>query len=271
MDNLLFMIKTLIKEGTTLETEYIPNDFKERELLLRALMNVRKPGNISKEFLIIQDEYLKNKINYKGITKLNELKTVSDFCSKGLKNPDKMYLWQGDITTIQADAIVNAANKKLLGCTEPLHYCIDNTIHTFAGIQLRNECYNIMLEQGFDEPIGNAKITKGYNLPSKYVIHTVGPIVNKSVGDKEENLLRSSYLKSLELAKEKGLESIVFCSISTGVFGFPKEQAAQIAIETVDNFLNDPGSIEQVVFNVYSKKDYDIYTKLLKVEINEEK
>ncbi|WP_100065204.1 protein-ADP-ribose hydrolase [Miniphocaeibacter massiliensis] len=271
MEDIIFMIKTLIDEGSSLSVNSIPKSEEEREKLLRALMNVREPQKISKKFLSIQDKYLKNKILEKGIVDIDSLTSLEKIASLDIENANKMYLWKGDITSIKADAIVNAANKKLLGCRLPLHYCIDNAIHTFAGVQLRNECYDIMLSQGFDEPTGKAKITKGYNLPSKYVIHTVGPIVDAKVEDKDKKLLSSCYYESLKIAEKNMLESIVFCSISTGEFKFPKDLAARIAIGTVNDFLNRSKYIKKVIFNVFSNEDYYNYTNIIRMGINEKK
>lgn len=269
MDKLEFMIDTLLKENPNFNKDNVLDYGNNPKKLLRALMNVREPGEISEKFLEIQDEFLKDEIQAMGITDVNDLKPVGSEGVCSVKNCDSIYLWKGDIVTIKADAIVNAANKKMLGCRLPLHYCIDNAIHTFAGVQLRNECHEIMEKQGHDELTGKAKITKGYNLPSKYVIHTVGPIIYNSVKDEDISLLKSSYYESLKLAEENKLESIVFCSISTGVFNFPKELAAKIAISTVDNYLLSSKYIKKVVFNLYSEEDLQIYKKTIKAGIDE--
>ncbi|QQK07084.1 protein-ADP-ribose hydrolase [Miniphocaeibacter halophilus] len=269
MDKLKFMIDTLLKENPKFNKDNIVDYEKNPKKLLRALMNVREPGEISQEFLEVQDEFLKNEIKAMGITDVNDLKPVGSEGVCSVTNCDSIYLWKGDIVTIKADCIVNAANKKMLGCRLPLHYCIDNAIHTFAGVQLRNECYEIMKKQGYDEPTGKAKITKGYNLPSKFIIHTVGPIIYSSVKEEDMALLKSSYYESLKLAEENKLESIVFCSISTGVFNFPKELAAKIAIATVDNFLSSSKYVKKVIFNLYREEDLKIYENIIKVGINE--
>lgn len=222
--------------------------------LLRGLMNIRPPAPISGEFLKIQDEYLAERLNERGITKIENLTPVQK----------DLYIWQGDITTLAADAIVNAANSALLGCFHPRHGCIDNAIHTYAGVQLRLECAEIMKGQGYEEPIGRAKITKAYNLPSKYVLHTVGPIIYDRVTDKDRELLADCYKSCLSLAAEKGLKSVAFCCISTGEYRFPDQAAAQIAVKTVKDYLNGNNGDMEVVFNVFKNADKKIYEKLLK-------
>ena len=234
----------------------IPKGIDDKKSLLRSLMNVRPPSRVSDEFLEIQDEFLTTETLNKDLTSVEEITEV-----KG-----KLALWQGDITTLKVDAIVNAANSKLLGCFIPLHNCIDNIIHSSAGIQLREDCNKIMQKQGCDEDVGKAKITKAYNLPSQYVIHTVGPAIpygaEPSMDDCEK--LASCYRSCLELASSNLLKSIAFCSISTGVFNFPQEKAAKIAIKTVNNYLDqNETSLEKVIFDVFSDNTYLIYKELL--------
>lgn len=232
----------------------ISTNYENNQILLRSLMNIRDVYEASEDFLKIQDEYLQIELNKKGIVDINDLKPIQD----------NLYLWQGDITTLKCDAIVNAANNKLLGCFIPNHKCIDNCIHTYAGIQLRNECYKIITLQGHDEITGQAKITKAYNLPSKYILHTVGPIINHEVSKEDEELLSSCYRSCLKLAIENNINSIAFCCISTGEFHFPNELAANIAIKTVKEFIKIYNINIKVIFNVFKKEDYDIYYKLLK-------
>ncbi|NLY87856.1 MAG: protein-ADP-ribose hydrolase [Clostridiales bacterium] len=220
--------------------------------LFRSLVNVREPRPISEEFIKLQNAFLQEEIKNKGITDSSNLTPVRD----------KIYLWQGDITTLQTDAIVNAANSGMTGCYRPLHGCIDNAIHTFAGVQLRLECAEIMEKQDFAEPTGKAKITKAYNLPSKYVIHTVGPIVSGRLTQEACDLLAACYRSCLEQAVQEQLSSIAFCCISTGEFGFPNRRAAEIAVETVTDYLKETGSSIKVVFNVFKEEDYCIYQKL---------
>lgn len=270
MDNIEFLINYLVKyvPDFNREDKVYKNDDKK---ILRALMNIVDPIELSEEFLEIQDNFLQLEIKEKGITNIDDLRPIGSSAKKNIENPNNIYLWKGDIVTFKADAIVNAANRKMLGCRIPLHYCIDNAIHTFAGLQLRNECNRLMMRQGYDEPTGYAKITGGYNLPSKYIIHTVGPIIYKDLEDEDRRQLASSYYESLKLAELHKLKSIVFCSISTGAFNFPKEIAAEIAIYTADSFLSNSNYLRQVVFNVFSDEDYDIYNNLLKVVYDEKK
>ena len=205
------------------------------------------------EFLKTQDEYLQAEIAAKGITDIDDLTPVQP----------RLYLWQGDITTLRCDAIVNAANSGMTGCYIPNHRCIDNAIHTFAGVELRLACAELMRQQGYPEPTGQAKITQAFNLPCRYVLHTVGPIINGSVTKADEELLASCYRSCLELAAENNLESVAFCCISTGEFHFPNELAAEIAIETVKEFLKKQTSVKKVIFNVFKDLDKATYEKLL--------
>ena len=226
----------------------------EKPRLFRALVNVRMPNEASKEFLQIQDEYLQEQLRLKGITDITDLTPIA---------PD-IYLWQGDITTLKCDAIVNAANSRMLGCFCPNHGCIDNAIHTFAGVQLRQECAGIMEAQGKEEGTGQAKITKAYNLPCKYVLHTVGPIVYGELTKTHEKLLADCYRSCLALADKNGLQSVAFCCISTGEFRFPNERAAEIAVQTVAEYKRLTQSEIKVIFNVFKDYDYVIYSRLLK-------
>ena len=216
----VYLIKSLLAEQPRYRNIGIPADMQGQKDLLRSLMNVRLPAPVSDEYIQIESEYLKEETAAKGITGLADLKPVEE----------GIYLWQGDITTLACDAIVNAANAQMLGCFQPLHNCIDNCIHTFAGLRLRNTCAEIMQKQGYEESTGQAKITPAYNLPCKYVIHYVGPIVNGRLTARHEELLASCYKSCLALADDNGLGSIAFCCISTGVFGFPQRRAAEIAV-----------------------------------------
>ena len=246
-----FLIEYLLAERG--ERINIPADEYNQKRLLRSLFNIRMPKETSEEFLRVQDEYLKEESKRKGITDIKDLQPVQD----------GVYLWQGDITTLKCDAIVNAANSQMLGCFQPCHSCIDNAIHTFSGIQLRRECNRIMRVQGHNEPTGQAKITPAYNLPCNYVIHTVGPIVQGYLTEDDCELLKSCYLSCLKLAEENGVESIAFCCISTGVFGFPQREAAKIAIDTVKEYKAATASNIKVIFNVFKNEDLFIYRELL--------
>ena len=247
------LIQTLIAERPEYRETDIPDSVQEQKRMLRGLFNVRMPGKISEEFLRVQDEYLQEESRDKGITELSELKPIED----------GIYLWQGDITTLRCDAIVNAANSGMTGCYQPCHNCIDNCIHTYAGIQLRNACAKIMEKQGHEESTGQAKITPGFNLPCKYVLHTVGPIVSGPLKKEHESQLASCYRSCLELADEHEVKSIAFCCISTGVFMFPNERAAEIAVKTVRVYRSERGSGIEVIFNVWKDIDYEIYRGLL--------
>ena len=247
------LIRQLLNERPEYQRIDIPASSEEQKHLLRSLFNVRLPGKIDDAFLKIQDEYLLEATREKGITDLSELTPVQD----------GIYLWQGDITTLKCDAIVNAANSGMTGCYAPCHGCIDNCIHTYAGIQLRNACAEIMRKQGHEEPTGRAKITPAFNLPCKYVLHTVGPIITGELTDKDEELLRSCYLSCLELADENNVKNVAFCCISTGEFHFPNKRAAEIAVETVKDYRTETNSVIEVIFNVWKNIDYKIYRELL--------
>lgn len=247
----LYLIKALLDEQPKYRNIDIPQNEMQQKQLLRSLFNIRMPSPIREDFLEVQNEYLKEETERKGITKLSDMSPVEE----------NIYLWQGDITTLECGAIVNAANSGMTGCYVPCHNCIDNCIHTFAGIQLRNECNRIMQEQGFEEPTGQAKITLAYNLPCDYVIHTVGPIVQGRLNNEHCRLLESCYKSCLETVIHNGIESIAFCCISTGVFGFPQREAAEIAVSTVREFVKIHDI--KVIFNVFRGDDYEIYKELL--------
>ena len=247
----IYLIKELAAERSK-KVVKIPTDVTQQKNLLRTLMNERDPAPISDEFQKIQDEYLKTAAREKGITDIKDLKE----CARD------MYLWQGDITTLKCDAIVNAANAQMIGCFQAMHNCIDNCIHTYAGIQLRNLCNEMMEKQGHDEPSGQAKVTPAFNLPCKYIIHTVGPIVNGFLREKHRKTLESCYISCLEAAEEKGCKNIAFCCIATGVFGFPQFDAARIAVKTVCEYKKNRKSRIKVVFNVFKYEDLMIYEEL---------
>lgn len=250
-----YLIEYLLGEEQKIFPQKIPADKAGQEQLLRSLMNVRMPAPISRQFLQIQDAYLQERNKERGITELSTLKPVS--------SDPRLYIWQGDITTLACDAIVNACNSQMLGCFSPMHACIDNFIHTYAGVELRLKMYEIMTEQGHEEETGRAKITKGYNLPAKYILHTVGPIIQWEVTKEDEQLLADCYNSCLRLAAETGVTSIAFCCLSTGVFRFPQQRAAEIAVETVKKYLESDDRIKKVIFNVFKDEDLRIYTKLL--------
>jgi O-acetyl-ADP-ribose deacetylase (regulator of RNase III) len=261
MDNLDYIIRELLNEQAQHNIFPLPESMYEKRKLLRSLMNLRPPVPISGHLLKAQDEELQKQLHEKGVVGLNQV--LASAKDKRLK------LWKGDITSLNVDAIVNAANSQMLGCFVPLHGCIDNAIHSAAGIQMRLECNELMKKQGHPEPTGSARITKGYNLPAKYVIHTVGPIINSlKVTHTDESQLAGCYRSCLQLADEKKLYSIAFCCISTGEYSFPNQLAAEIALSTVrEYFFQSPSSlIEDVVFNVFKDIDYSIYRKLLQCD-----
>ena len=252
----LFLIQSLLKEKTEYRDMDIPAEPESQRQLLRGLMNIRAPQRIDAEFLKTQDAYLQGENATKGVTDVTALVPVQP----------GLYLWQGDITTLKCDAIVNAANSGMTGCYIPNHRCIDNAIHTYAGMELRLACAELMEQQGHPEPTGQAKITPAFNLPCKYVLHTVGPIISDRVTKEDKVLLASCYRSCLELAAENKLESVAFCCISTGEFHFPNELAAEIAVETVKQFMNRKTSVKKVIFNVFKDLDKAIYEKLLRAD-----
>lgn len=249
----LFLIQSLLWERPSCQKQIIPTDSERQRILLRGLMNVRNPHPVSPEFLETQDTYLWEETAKKGITDIRDLPPMQP----------GLYLWQGDITTLKCDAIVNAANSGLTGCYTPNHRCIDNAIHTYAGVELRLACEAIIRAQGHPEPTGRAKITPAFNLPCKYVLHTVGPIIGSQVTDRDKALLASCYRSCLELAAMYDLESVAFCCISTGEFHFPNDLAAEIAVGTVKEFLKQQTSVKKVIFNVFKDIDRQIYRRLL--------
>lgn len=249
-----FLIQRLLSEQEKYAGVSIPAEKEEQKMLLRSLFNIRVPRDMDEEFLSMQDEYLQREIAEKGITDFKDLEPIA----KGI------YLWQGDITTLRCDAIVNAANSGMTGCYVPCHKCIDNCIHSFAGVQLRLECAEQMRKQGKEEETGRAKLTSAYNLPSSYVLHTVGPIVSGKLTQRDRDLLASCYQSCLELAEKNDIKSIAFCCISTGEFHFPNDQAAEIAVQTVRRYREQKKSNMEVIFNVFRDADYQIYRKLLR-------
>lgn len=248
-----FLIDALLDERPEYCGARIPAGGEEQRLLLRALMNVRTARKCSPEFLRVQDEYLCAELEAKGITDIGSLMPVRG----------GLCIWRGDITTLRCDAIVNAANSGMTGCYVPNHRCIDNCIHSYAGVELREYCAELMRRQGHEEPTGAAKITPAYNLPCRYVLHTVGPIISGRVTKQDEELLASCYRSCLKLAAENGLESVAFCCISTGEFHFPNERAAEIAVKTVEEFMQKESSVRKVIFNVFKDRDEEIYRRLL--------
>ena len=251
-ERLHYLITHLISEQEQYSDIQIPKNTSDKKQLLRSLINIRPPIKANDEFIEIQNEYLQFEIEEMGITDAATLPFIQD----------RICLWQGDITTLKCGAIVNAANSRMLGCFVPCHKCIDNAIHTYSGIQLRLVCEQLMQKQGYDEPTGQAKITKAYNLPCNYIIHTVGPIVSGKLTKTDCELLTSCYKSCLEMAERNNVKSIAFCCISTGEFHFPNDKAAEIAVKTVKKYLKN-SEIERVIFNVFKDEDKAIYAKLL--------
>lgn len=267
LDYLIEVLKTESNQYKNLET---PTSIEEKKVLLRSLMNIRQPKENSGEILKIQDEYLTERNKEKGVVYLKDIKTIKETINSKHPYSNKISVWQGDITRISCDAIVNAANSQMLGCFVPMHTCIDNCIHTFAGVQLRNECNKIMntfrkkFGDDYEQPTSVPIITDGYNLPAKKVIHVAGPIVTGTLTKSLEQDLKNCYKNILDICLENNLRSVAFCCISTGVFRFPNERAAELAVETVTDWLKqNENKIDRVVFNVFKPEDKFCYEQFL--------
>ena len=258
MEQLHYLNQSLLSEMPQYrgQAERFSADEVSQRRLLRSLMNVRPPLPLQPEFLKVQDALLAAEREARGVVEGTALPSCA--------SDPRLVLWQGDITRLRVDAIVNAANSGLLGCFVPCHGCIDNAIHSAAGLQLREECHQLMQAQGYPEPNGRAKQTGGYNLPARYVLHTVGPIIHGRVTRQDRAELASCYHACLELAAEHGLSSVAFCCISTGEFHFPNREAAEIAVDTIREFLRSSSSIQRVVLNVFKDVDAQIYQERLK-------
>ena len=273
LERIHYLNKILLEEMPQYKADAatFPDEIHAQRQLLRSLMNLRQPGPISADFLREQDILLQEAAANKSVVTPDELPTIADETSKDITPQGaparNLILWQGDITRLAADAIVNAANSAMLGCFAPCHGCIDNAIHSAAGLQLREACAQLMEQQDHPEPTGQAKITHAYNLPSKFVLHTVGPIIpaGRQPNEAEAALLASCYRSCLELASQHQLKSIAFCCISTGEFHYPREEAAQIALNTVSNWLDSFGNDMKVIFNVFKDEDLEVYKNLLKI------
>ena len=266
-ERLDYLVEELCKDS--IEYKDMKVNKADRRMVMRSLMNIRMPKPISKEFFKVQDEFLKEETIEKGIVNLNDILTIREEYNSNIDYADKISIWQGDITRLAVDGIVNAANSQMLGCFVPCHKCIDNAIHSSAGIQLRQECYEYMQEKrkidiDYEEPTGSAVVTSAYNLPCKYVIHTVGPIVYNELTDRLRDDLKNCYLSCLKSTIDNEIRSIAFCCISTGEFHFPNEEAAKIALSVVSNFLKTHEEyIDRIIFNVFKDYDLDIYKKLI--------
>ena len=255
----------LVEEFKTDSVQYkdlvTPEDTEGKRRILRSLMNIRMPRKMDEDILSVQDEYLQERIREKGIVEPGEIPVIRD----------RMSIWQGDITRLAADAIVNAANSQMLGCFVPMHTCIDNCIHTFAGIQLRAECdrqmnrLRIRYGRDYEQPTAVPMLTDAYNLPAKKVIHIVGPIVEYKLTEELEKKLADCYRNTLDMCLENGLRTVAFCCISTGVFRFPNRRAAEIAVQTAAEWLSGhDGQMDRVIFNVFKDEDREYYEQLLR-------
>ena len=259
-ERLDYLVEVFKADSDNYRDIQIPKDTDGKRRILRSLMNVRMPKDLPEEVLKVQDEYLKDRALEKGVVHLKDIPVIRDGLS----------IWQGDITRLEADAIVNAANSQMLGCFVPMHTCIDNCIHTFAGVQLRMECNSKMNElrikygRNYEQPTAVPMLTDAYNLPAKKVIHIVGPIVQYCLTPELEENLADCYRNTLDICAGNGLKSVAFCCISTGVFCFPNKRAAEIAVETVTEWLKkNPEMIERVIFNVFKDEDKKYYKELI--------
>ena len=256
-----YLVEKFKTDSVQYEDLKTPKDTEGKRRILRSLMNIRMPRRMDESVLRVQDDYLKERIRENGVVELSDIPVIRDGLS----------IWQGDITRLAVDAIVNAANSQMLGCFVPMHTCIDNCIHTFAGVQLRAECSRQMnqlrLKYGkdYEQPTAVPMLTDAYNLPAKKIIHIVGPIVQYELTPELEKDLADCYINTLDMCLDKDLKSVAFCCISTGVFHFPNNRAAEIAVSTVDSWLSQhPGSMERVIFNVFKDEDKKYYEELIR-------
>ena len=255
-----FLVEAFKADSEQYRNLQTPRDTEGKRRILRSLMNIRMPKRMDDSVLSVQDEYLKARIRENGIVELSDIPVIRDGLS----------IWQGDITRLAVDAIVNAANSQMLGCFVPMHTCIDNCIHTFAGVQLRAECSRqmTMLRErygmDYEQPTAVPMLTDAYNLPAKKIVHIVGPIVDYRLTPKLEDDLAACYRNTLNLCEQNNLRSIAFCCISTGVFRFPNQRAAEIAVEAVTEWMKEhPNAVDRVIFNVFKDEDKQIYEKLV--------
>lgn len=262
-ERLDYLLEAFKQDSVRYKDLAVADDYAVKRVTLRGLMNLRMPRPMPERVLAVQDAFLQQEASEKGVVHLEAIPTTAQQYGSARPFADRISIWQGDITRLAVDAIVNAANSQMLGCFVPNHRCIDNAIHSAAGIQLREECSRLMQRQGREEPTGQAKLTGGYNLPAKHVLHTVGPIVYGRLTRQNREELASCYRACLELAAERGLQSVAFCCISTGEFHFPNKEAAQIAVQTVTDFLREHPSPQRVIFNVFKDTDLKLYEELL--------
>jgi len=270
-ERLDYLLREFKEDSVRYRDLEVSGDYTEKRMALRSLMNIRMPGELAEEVVRVQDEFLSEEAEEKGIVTLDEIPDIAKQYGSRHLFADKISIWQGDITRLQVGAIVNAANSQMLGCFVPCHRCIDNAIHSAAGIKLREECSHYMkrrkMQYGsrYEEPTGQAVLTKGYNLPAKYVIHTVGPIVGGRLTQALRDDLRNCYRNVLQCCVENQIRSVAFCCISTGEFHFPNDEAAKIAVETVTDFLKmyEP-EFDRIIFNVFKDIDRELYEEELK-------
>lgn len=270
-ERLDYLLKFLCEDYIQYKDMKVENN--EKRMDMRSLMNIRMPKPISVEFTKIQDEFLQRESAENGIISWKDIPNIGVLYGTKYEHGDKISLWQGDITRLKVDAIVNAANSHMLGCFVPCHKCIDNAIHSAAGIELREECNHYMnskkeKDRYYEEPTGSAVVTKGYNLPCQYVIHTVGPIVHGKLTDALRNDLRSCYKSCLEASVDNGIRTIAFCCISTGEFRFPNDDAAKIAMTSIKEFLDfNAEKVDRIIINVFKDVDLEIYKELMNADI----
>ena len=270
-ERLNYLVEQFRNEAPEYRRVRIPDDTEGKQRLLRSLMNIRASKPVSAQVQAVQDSYLKGRALEKGIVNVRDIETVRDSLGSRHPHSDIISVWQGDITRIAADAIVNAANSQMIGCFIPMHACIDNCIHTYAGVQLRQECsrrmnsLRLQFGEDYEQPTAVPMLTDAYNLPAKKVVHIVGPIVQYGLTPELEQDLAACYKSTLDLCRENGLRSAAFCCISTGVFRFPNRRAAEIAVQTVSDWLDEnPGTIDRVIFNVFKDEDKYYYEELLR-------
>ena len=266
MENIDALIEYLINDNPRYHVSEEPETFEDKFRIYRSLVNIRNPNPVDDDYVEMENEMLQELLLKKEITSFEDIETIEvRYPDSNLKHKDILALWQGDICALEIDTIVNAANSQGLGCFIPCHDCIDNKIHTNAGVKLRLECYQEMQKYDYTLPSGTCLFTDAYNLPSKHVIHTVGPVVTGHLTDRKRDDLAKCYRNCLEICIEHGIRSIAFCSISTGVFRFPKDEACRIAVTTVEEVLDEnPDAFDKVVFNVFSDEQLAIYEDFIK-------
>ena len=273
-DRLDYLLREFKEDSIRYRNLEVEDDYENKRMALRSLMNIRMPREMAEDIVKVQDEFLILEAKEKGIVDLSDIKTIKEQYGSGHPYGDKISIWQGDITRLAVGAIVNAANSQMLGCFVPCHRCIDNAIHSAAGIELRAECNHKMKQRRikfgprYEEPTGQAMLTNGYNLPAQYVIHTVGPIVGYRLTEELRQDLRNCYENVLKCCMDNKIRSVAFCCISTGEFHFPNDEAAKIAVETVTSVLEKHGSeFDRILFNVFKDIDKEYYEELLLTDL----